>query len=252
MDRPDEALTLESEVLAGREAQAKRLGAETGASLDLEPRTEMLPTSYVIWGGVEEPVEHYVRALKLDRERAGAAPTVDIALDLNNIGEGLRETGNIPGAKAALDEGLGVTEKLGDSALRIQATLLHNLAVLLVGGGDLGNAELKLRTAVDIRTRVLPADHLDLAASRGGLRSAFPRRPARSGRASTLGAQHLGGAGYRQCDRLLGGERRSGKALCWAWWRTSSLCSPGAQTARAWCWPPALKMMPSMRFRSPK
>jgi tetratricopeptide (TPR) repeat protein len=35
MDRPDEALALESEVLAGREAQVRKLGVETSAALDL-------------------------------------------------------------------------------------------------------------------------------------------------------------------------------------------------------------------------
>jgi CHAT domain-containing protein len=113
--------------------------------------------------------------LKLDRERAGATLTADIALDFNNIGEGLREVGDLPGAKTAFEEGLAVTEKLGDSVLRLRATLLHNQGVLLADQNDLPNAELKLRAAIEIRRKILPSDHLDSAASRAWLAEILSR-----------------------------------------------------------------------------
>ena len=78
--------------------------------------------------------------MKLDRERAGTEATTDIALDLNNIGEGFREAGDMQRARTAFEEGLSVSAKVGDLALRIQASLLHNFGVLLTGEGDLRNA----------------------------------------------------------------------------------------------------------------
>jgi CHAT domain-containing protein/tetratricopeptide (TPR) repeat protein len=165
MNRPDEALALESEVLAGREAQVRKLGVETSAALDLATSNDNIGNLLRDLGRGDEATKYYAKALKLDRERAGASPTADIALDLNNIGEGLREVGDLPAAKTAFEEGLAATEKVGDSALRLHATLLHNMGVLLAGQNDLANAELRLRAALEIRRKILPADHPDTAAS---------------------------------------------------------------------------------------
>jgi CHAT domain-containing protein len=164
-NRPDEALALESEVLVGREAQVRRLGVETSAALDLAISNGNVGNLLRDLGRGDEATGYYVKALGLDRERAGTSPTADIALDLNNIGEGLREVGDLPGAKSAFEEGLSVTEKVGDSALRLRATLLHNIGVLLAGQNDLANAERRLRAAIEIRRKILPDDHPDTAAS---------------------------------------------------------------------------------------
>ena len=176
MDRPDEALALELEVLTGRRAQAKRLGVETTASLDLAISNGNVANLLRDLGRGDEAMEHYTEALNFDRERAGAEATTDIALDLNNVGEGFREAGDMQRARTAFEEGLSVAAKVGDSALRIEASLLHNYGVLLAGEGDLQNAELRLRAAVDIRTRVLPADHPDVAISRAWLAEVLSRR----------------------------------------------------------------------------
>jgi CHAT domain-containing protein/tetratricopeptide (TPR) repeat protein len=179
MDRPDEALALEKEVLEGREQQARKNGADTSASLDLAISNGNIGNLLRDLGRVEEANEHYKQALKLDRERAGASPTVDIALDLNNIGEGLRQSGDLVNAAAAFDEGIRVASQVGEPAERIRGSLLHNLGVVHASQGDLLGAEKNLRSAVELQRKVLPSDHPDLISTTAWLAEVLSARDQR-------------------------------------------------------------------------
>lgn len=175
MDRPDEALKIENEVLAGRKAQAEKLGSHADSLYDLAVSYGNVANILGDLKRYDEAKPLYEKALKIDIEIAGEKASAGVALDFNNIGEGLFDSGYILDAKAAFEKGLALVARQGDKGLRLQATLLHNFGVLLAGEADFPNAELKLRNATAIRTKVLPDDHIDLAVSRAWLAEVLSR-----------------------------------------------------------------------------
>lgn len=175
MDRPDEALAIELKVLGGRKAQAAKLGSRTDSLYDLAVSYGNVANILSDLRRYDEARALYAEALAIDESLSGSSSNAGIALDFNNVGQGLFEAGALQEAKEAFYKGLSVTAGLGDKGLRIRATLLHNLGVLVAGQSDLQYAERELRDAAAIRKKILPDDHLDTAASHAWLAEVLSR-----------------------------------------------------------------------------
>jgi CHAT domain-containing protein/Tfp pilus assembly protein PilF len=165
MGRPDEALELQWKVLSGRERQSAKNGADEDASYDLALSNANVANLLSDLGRDSEAEKYYLKALSLDEKRANGRPSVEIAADLNSLGDFMREGGKPNDAEVFFAKGIEISEHLGDSGLAMKALLLNNRGVLDLDQGKFEKASISFEEALNIRTKILPSDHKDLAVS---------------------------------------------------------------------------------------
>jgi CHAT domain-containing protein/tetratricopeptide (TPR) repeat protein len=169
MGRPDEALELQMKILSGRERQSASNGADEAASYDLALSNANVANLLSDLGRDPEALAYYLKALTLDEKRANGRPSVEIATDLNSLGDLMRESGKPDEAEAFLRRGIQITEQLRVSGKPMRATLYNNLGALEFDQGSFDKARISFQTALDIRTEILPPEHKDLAVSHAWL-----------------------------------------------------------------------------------
>ncbi len=169
MGRPDDALEIQMKVLAGRERQSASNGSDESASYDLALSNANVANLLSDLGRDAEALSYYLKALALDEKRAKGRPSADVAMDLNSLGDLMREAGKPEESEAFLERGIQIAENLGVSGKPTKATLYINLGALNFDRGRFEEARRSFQTALDIRTEILPPDHRDLAVSHAWL-----------------------------------------------------------------------------------
>lgn len=114
-----------------------------------------------VQGRVEEAMPHYERALALRREHFGD-DSIEHAQVLNNMALALIRSAEYRRAEESLRRALEIRRRhLGEHMLVAQS--LHNLTLIATDLGDYAAAAARGREALDLKTRLLPADDPSLA-----------------------------------------------------------------------------------------
>ncbi len=132
-------------------------------------------TSYQVAGQLEAAQQHALEALALAQEGSGSKAYLVAVIHIN-LGEQLRELGDLVGARSHLELAHEIwLRELGPDHPEL-AMVLHNLGLVDLEGGDLGGAALRFRQAVEIRERALGPNHPLLATSLSNLGVVLRRR----------------------------------------------------------------------------
>src|SRR5262249_46657240 len=95
--------------------------------------------------------------------RAGAGARAQLAWPLTNLGRLYRQTGDLKGARAALERGLAIRERALGPTHPDVAHSLDNLGYVLLSMGDTAGARARFERALSIRQQAFGPAHPSVA-----------------------------------------------------------------------------------------